>query len=253
MRRFAFYFAAVMMAASGLQANAADFHALGDLDGGVFFSAAAAVSGDGSVVVGASDSTSGREAFRWTADGNMLGLNDLDGGEFPSQAYGVSADGSIVVGFRESAAGREAFRWTEGSGIVGLGELDGGEFLSFAYDISADGSTIVGHSDSATSATTLGIEAFRQTESEGMVGLGSYLPDRDNYARGVSADGSIVTGYAFFPGWEAFRWTAADGMVSLGDLGGVYFASYGTGISSDGSTIIGHCQSASGGEAFRWT
>ena len=47
---------------------------------------------------GWSDSASGREAFRWTSDGGMVGLGDLPGGEFTSYATGVSGDGIAVLG-----------------------------------------------------------------------------------------------------------------------------------------------------------
>ena len=42
-------------------------------------------------------------------------------------------------------------------------------------------------------------------------------------------------------------------MVGLGDLPGGSFHSAGYGVSADGATVVGHSQSASGAEAFRWT
>lgn len=74
-----------------------------------------------------------------------------------------------------------------------------------------------------------------------------------SYAAAVSADGSVVTGYAFGPsGPEVFRWTRTGGMIGLGALipGGT---SEGAAISSDGSIIVGTSDSASGKQAFRWT
>src|SRR5437660_10580757 len=76
----------------------ATFQGLGDLPGGSGFSDARAVSPDGSVVVGGSNSSSGYEAFRWTQTGGMIGLGDLPGPPFYSYAFGVSAYGSVVVG-----------------------------------------------------------------------------------------------------------------------------------------------------------
>lgn len=49
----------------------------------------------------------------------------------------------------------------------GLGDLHGGEFSSIANGISPDGSVVVGSSRSVN-----GIEAFRWSEQQGMVGLG---------------------------------------------------------------------------------
>ena len=137
--------------------------ALGDLPGGSVDSLARAVSGDGSTVVGFSESASGRQAFRWTAGGGMVGLGDLPGGIFQSSALGVSGDGSTVVGRGASATGFEAYRWTAGGGMVGLGDLPGGTVVSVAFGVSGDGSTAVGQSSS-----TSGFEAFRWTAGGGM-------------------------------------------------------------------------------------
>jgi probable HAF family extracellular repeat protein len=52
---------------------------------------------------------------------------------------------------------------------------------------------------------------------------------------------------------EAFRWTQATGMVGLGDLPGSDFSSRATGVSADGSVVVGESDSANGLEAFRWT
>jgi probable HAF family extracellular repeat protein len=104
------------------------FIPLGDLPGGAFASVAHAVSNDGTTVVGAGESASGQEAFRWTTEGGMQELGDLPGGAFQSVAYGVSVDGAIVVGGSASANGDEAFRWSAPDGMTGLGDLQGGAF-----------------------------------------------------------------------------------------------------------------------------
>src|SRR5256885_1705488 len=97
---------------SGLKLLAASFQGLGDLPGGTFESYAFRVSDDGKVVIGTSKSTSGYQAFRWTAATGMVGLGDLPGGSFYSEGFGVSADGSVVVGVSSGTAGDQAFRWT---------------------------------------------------------------------------------------------------------------------------------------------
>ena len=84
----------------------------------------------------------------------------------------------------------------------GLGSLS-------STSISADGSVIVGNS---------GSQAFRWTQEDGMIGLGS-LGGTFSTADGVSADGSVVVGYSNHPNGyqiEAFRWTQVDGMLGLG-------------------------------------
>jgi probable HAF family extracellular repeat protein len=173
--------------------------ALPDLPGGDFGGEANAVSGDGSVIVGVSDSGTGVEAFRWTATGGIIGLGDLPGGNFFSVAEDVSADGSVVVGLGASASGAEAFRWTESGGMVGLGDLPGGRFESTAEGgVSADGSVVVGYSDSAA-----GQQAFIWTAERGMESL---------------RDALIAGGATGLEGWNLTR---------------------ATGVSADGRTIVG--------------
>jgi probable HAF family extracellular repeat protein len=70
----------------------ATFMGLGDLPGGEIASTPAAVSADGSVVVGDSYSTSGQEAFLWTLAGGISDLGDLPGGGFAREAWDTSGD-----------------------------------------------------------------------------------------------------------------------------------------------------------------
>jgi len=226
---------------------------LGDLPGGSTFSIATDASGDGSVVVGRSNSDNGTEAFLWTEADGMIGLGDLPGNIFRSEANAVSDDGSTVVGWsrsNNSGFNEAAFVWTEDTGMVELGDLPGGDFRSVANDISADGSVIVGFGNSDN-----GLEAFRWTERDGMVGLGD-LPG-DNFqsrARGVSDDGSVVVGASVsdFGNFEAFRWTAEDGMVGLGDLPGGLDLSLADDANADGSIIVGRSRAGASDAAFIW-
>ncbi len=223
-------------------ANGASFQGLGDLPGGAFESRALSVSGDGSVVVGWSESASGQEAFRWE-NGVMTGLGDLPGGDFLSEARGVSGDGSIIVGKSRSSSGNEAFRWENGV-MTGLGTLPGGSFFSSeANAISADGSVIVGRTTS--SATN---EAFRW-ENGVMTGLGN-LDGFFSQANAVAADGSVIVGVVIASGInEAFRWEN-DVMTPLGTLGGN--TSQGYAVSADGSVIAGVSHDGALARAFRW-
>ncbi|CAK9076044.1 PEP-CTERM sorting domain-containing protein [Durusdinium trenchii] len=242
--------AALLLLSNITDAAPVSFTGLGDLPGQFFFSSAYGVSADGTVVVGASYSGSGREAFRWTSGSGIVGLGDLPGGGFSSIGYGVSADGSVVVGDGLSTSGQEAYRWTAGSGLVGLGDLPGGNFESQARGVSADGSVVVGKGSSAS-----GYEAFRWTSSGGMVGLGD-LPGGSfsSSAHSVSGDGSVIVGEGnSASGFEAFRWTSSGGMVGLGDLPGGGFSSSAQSVSADGAVVVGWGDSASGQEAFRWT
>ncbi len=223
---------------------------LGSLPGGANSSSASGTSADGNVVVGSASSASGSQAFRWTADDGMVGLGDLPGGVFSSEASDASTDGATVIGSSSNASGTEAFRWHNDTGMIGLGELSGGTYYSEATKISADGNTIVGHSNSAT-----GFEAFRWHNDTGMVGLGNLASevevDFSSTALDVSADGSLIvgSGTTWVDGLRsAFIWNAQVGMQSLQsileaqDTMGLdgWTLQWATGISDDGSVIVGH-------------
>jgi uncharacterized membrane protein len=211
------------------------------------------VSGDGTVLVGSSGE---REAFSWTLQTAMLGLGRLPGSD-SSVARAASYDGSVIVGESRfsGTAEREAFSWTPQAGMLGLGDLPGGSFSSFAVDVTPDGAFIVG-----TSSSDRGIEAFRYHESEGMIGLGD-LPGGGftSVARAVSADGGTVVGYAYAGTSvseysRAFVWTEERGMRELatvfeqdygGDTSGWTLIAA-TGISDDGSVIVGEGRNPAG-------
>lgn len=225
------------------------FTPIGHPQGGAFPSEAWAVSADGAVVVG----NAGGEAFRWTADGGMVGLGRLDDGS--SAATGVSADGTVIVGASGDVvtSGVQAFRWTADNGMVALGDLGGGASALSAsrrLGVSADGSVVVGRRVPSGS-----FRAFRWTADLGMTDVGD-LPGGavGSSAWGVSADGTVVVGASSSAsGTEAFLWTADDGMVGLGDLGGGSFFSEAWAVSANGAVVVGYSNSAAGTEAFRWS
>ncbi len=125
---------------------------IGDLPGGIFLSEAFAVSADGNVIVGQSNSAEGLEAFRFSDSEGIIGLGDLPGGAFSSSSIDVSADGRVIIGMGNSAKGEEAFVWvadidtmqslydvltTSGFDLSGWSELK-------VTGLSDDGLTIVG-------------------------------------------------------------------------------------------------------------
>jgi hypothetical protein len=122
---------------------------LGTLTGGTF-SYAYAVSADGSVVVGDSDSTGGDVSYRWTASGGMVSLGIPSGGFSYMVSNGVSADGSVIVGGVVGPPDT-AFLWSAPIGLVDLnvylpaiGINLAGWTLTEAGGVSADGRTVVG-------------------------------------------------------------------------------------------------------------
>ena len=210
-------------------------------------------SANGSVIVGSSSQALGPiEAFRWTNGGGMVGLGSLSANNPGSQAFGVSADGSVVTGLTTTSSGSEAFRWTQSDGMVGLGSLIPASPASSGLAVSADGQVIGGYSNAEVpNVGTVAQEAFRWTESDGMVGLG-FLPGTfTSQVNAVSADGSVMVGTSGTgTTLEAFRWTESDGMVGLGTVTGEH-GSEALAVSADGSVIVG--DSGTSGSAFIWT
>jgi hypothetical protein len=147
-----------------------------------------------------------------------------------------------------SASGTEAFVWTQAGGMVGLGDLPGGAFSSNAAAASFSGNIIVG---SATSDD--GTQAVRWVN--GVIQPLGDLPggafSSTAAAVGGTLNGNIVVGTATGPqGQRAFIWDQQSGMRDLGE----YLAALGvnmtgwrldaaTGISADGTVVVGYGQS----------
>src|SRR5262249_10820319 len=155
-------FAPALALAHPVQAQPA-FHRIGFLDPDGFGPCIAyALSPDGSIAVGESNSPQGFQAFRWKADTGIVGL-----GAFPnpgcqaSEAWGASAGGAVVVGasIRPDSLSEDGspFRWTKETGLEYLGNLGGTRTAGTAFDVTPDGSTIVGF----VSDADLRLEAFR--------------------------------------------------------------------------------------------
>ena len=178
---------------------------LGYLPGGGDSSGASAISGDGTTVVGSSDSTQGQQAFRMVLGGGMAPLGDLPGGTFEGFASVVSYDGTFVAGRSMSAFGREAFRWSPGPGfgtMIPLGDLPGGTFQSTPTGISADGSIVVGYSATGGTTNQPTNSAFIWDAQHGMRDLKLVLTemglDLTGWsllgAGGISPDGRTIVG-----------------------------------------------------------
>ncbi|MGD8453560.1 MAG: PEP-CTERM sorting domain-containing protein [Phycisphaerae bacterium] len=230
-------------------ANDPYFIQLGTLPGSLDSSYATAISADARFITGGANSSNGNEAFLWE-DGTMTALGYIppDGGSF-SEAYGVSLSG-VVVGQSFNGTQIEAFRWENGV-MVGIGGLapSTANTWSLAEGISDDGSTIVGFSRT----TVEGIEAFRWTAAEGMIGLGDF--DGGSFAsvaRGCNADGSIIFGDGTTAnGGRAFTWTEADGMQQLTGLANSSSVAFDS--NPDGNIIVGRSVAPDGYDKLvRW-
>jgi probable HAF family extracellular repeat protein len=163
---------------------------LGDLPGGDFVSNAQATSADGSVVVGFSKPDPRYEAFRWTADGGMVGLGYLPGGD-RSMAYSVSADGSIVVGATTSTSAPDplvwkAFMWDPVHGMRDVESVLTEDFgldltgwkLTEARDVSGDGTVIVGYGTNPSGDTEAWIAVVPEPAALSLLVLGGLAVTR---------------------------------------------------------------------------
>lgn len=136
--------------------------------------------------------------------------------------------------------------------FINLGTLPG-YTQSWAEIISADGTTVVGSSCDDNYDIC---RPFRWTKVGGMIDLAAGQPaDGRIYPSGVSADGSVVIGYARDPytgynlGWI---WTEKAGLVYLPTLGGQ--EAWPEDISSDGKAVAGTSSTIEyGSRAFLWT
>lgn len=210
------------------------------------------ISGDGSVVVGATERDDGfLGMFRWTASG---GLTDLGVGV----AQEVSRDGMVIVGDRFNGSVNRAVRWTAGTGVVDLGQLPGsgspGTIGSNGFDLSADGSVIVGLAN--TNSAGGSFRGFRWTQATGMTALGD-LPGGSSFsiARSISADGQTIVGGSIAAGGDrAVRWLGSDPVpVDMGLPPGLSGFTEAGGVSGDGSVVVGVWGTGFENEAFRWT
>jgi probable HAF family extracellular repeat protein len=180
---------------------------------GGYDSFASAISADGSTVVGsATDAEGGGGGFRWTAGGGMEDIGSLSQGPLRfSAGSAVSHDGSVVAGMSyladgDSSACPRAVRWTAAGGMQNLGVLSG-TTGSWADAISGDGSVVAGPCVGDDWSPR---RAFIWTAETGMVDLNNRLAslgvDMTGWTltdvRGLSADGSSLTGWGVFNGEE---------------------------------------------------
>jgi len=131
--------------------------------------------------------------------------------------------------------------------MINLGGLEGA--LGAARAVSADGSVITGQSDDANGLP----QPFRWTEAEGMERLIA-LDGFAGFGSGLNPDGTVIVGSIRpapyrYEDHRAFRWTEGEGLTLLGSVAGrpTHFAS---GVSADGSTIIGSSLNRAG---YIWT
>lgn len=181
----------------------------------------------------------------------LTGLGDRSGGAFLSHAHAIAPDGAAVVGEVDRGV-LAPFRRTPRGLIEPLSDSFAVVPAGAARGVSAGGGVIVGEMQ-----TVSGLRAFRWSNDEGLVSLGTIFSAAGALSRagGVSADGSVIVGSSTVNHGvvQAFRWTEASGMVSIGDLPGGGANSEANGVSADGVFIVGGGTTSIGREAFRWS
>lgn len=223
---------------------------LGDLPGGFNQSSPTAISADGSVVAGTGNSTAGSQAYRWTAATGMVGLGELAGGAYWSSVNSMTSDGNVLYGASESFNGLEATRWTQAAGLHSIGNYFGSDFPFLSAIGSADGSTIAGSVSLPYAYAPYIRSSFHWNSADGTTDLNAAARTTRSISAIVdlSVDGTVAVGQGNIDGkLEAVRWTKAGGVEALGES----FGGGATGVSADGSVIIGFIYG--GGASFIWT
>jgi len=233
------------------QVKHATFRNLGFLSG-YASTQATAVSSDGNIVVGTATTPAGnRQAFRWSAQGDMVGLGFMPGGT-SSMATAVSANGAVIVGDGDANSApptpSAAFRWAADVGMQRVDSLPG-SYLCVASGVSGDGSVAVG------TCLQTGNTAYRWAASTGSVSLGGFGggSDQQSTAVAISRDGAVIVGAGHPVLTGSVMWTADGNSTILGKLPGDTGATA-TAVSGDGSVVVGASIDNSGNQrAFRWT
>lgn len=164
----------------------------------------AAVSDDGSVIVGC---TNAGRAFVWMATSGAFTYYEPNGPN--SDAVAVSADGDFAALNLDG----QCYRWSSSSGLLPLGSLPG-DVVGVAKGMSDNGTVIVGFSVFGSQ-----YRGFVWSESAGMVDVGRLpsAPPGDTFVFSVSGDGLTAVGVS---GDRPFRWSLAEGMTALDVLPG---------------------------------
>ncbi|MGO9923107.1 MAG: Ig-like domain repeat protein [Isosphaeraceae bacterium] len=209
------------------------------------YTSAAAVSADGSTVVGNSLLGAGGPIY-WTQRTGVVFLRDSSGNIYPGVATGVSGNGSVIVG--DGSLGGGAFRWANGIAAP-ISQLAAAN----ANSVSTDGTIIAGDVD-----TGGGWSPYMLTGATLEV---NFLPpgDYSNPFLGttMSANGDVLAGNptgGLTEGPPLGTWQWNDGtLIQFPDS---TTGSDATAVSPDGSVVVGSIGGNGAGgltQAFEWT
>ncbi len=169
------------------------------------YSRANVISADGRVIAGWNDGEYGRSNIIWI-DRVPFAVAEPDGFEV-GEATAVSPNGQFVVGGDHMSEDGEfgSWRWSEGAGLTFI------PGMGYAFGVSNDGKTVIGNVG-FFDVPARGSMIWR--EGIGTISLPAFLveqgievpagwdPDLAGGFGGISADGTVMSGYAYGPSEE---------------------------------------------------
>ena len=202
-----------------------------------------AISGNG-LALGGDYSNTG--AALWSQANGRVTLGFLPGhssGGSATRVLGLSYDGTVAVGEADVSGSPTAFRWDPVNGMQDIGRTFGA-YESRAYAVSADGGTVVGNHVNDQGGPR---GSFRLTAA------GLYYLYSGGIPKAVSSDGWVIVGRGS-PTFGCYVWDPVNGFRDIKVMllaAGVtavdpYRLTEATGISADGSVIVGNGYGASG-------
>jgi probable HAF family extracellular repeat protein len=220
-------------------------------------SQAFALSADGTTVTGQSldNSVCNGDGFRWTSGSGMQALvcplTPITTC-FQNNAVGVSTNGSVIVGTANQSGDLSgaAWRWTGGTFNIIAGPFTNTSNQSaFAAGVTPDGNIVAGSIQTKINQVVQPAQAFIWNNTTNTMAILGNIPGAgtlDSRATAINGDGSVVVGYQNTGNGVAARWTAAHGMQNIKTLLAASGAnvtnwalSQATGVSSDGTVIVG--------------
>jgi len=171
-----------------------------------------------------------------------------------AQAFGASTDGSTIAGVILTGGDNRIFVWPAAGGLQVFGLPD--DYVT-GNAIDDAGNRVIGSTHLGDISAHANIAAcFWDIPGFARTDLGT-IPGYDtSECLAISADGSVIVGKCWHSSDSgatprAFRWSAATGMVDLGLFGGQPTAA--TGVSTDGSVVVGVWGPSYAPGVFRWT